>query len=468
MSETTARHPAGTDGVPPGATPDPLIALDGSAVDAAAWPSRRAEILRLFAEHVYGVPPAAGRATGEQIDRDPHALDGLATRLEFACRLRPGGLPVLMQVYLPNAAAGPVPAFLGLNFHGNHTVHPDPAIPIGGGIPRRTDGPFAPGAAAASWPLAGIVRRGYAVATCCANDIEPDVADGPRRVIGAARRGSEVGALGAWAWGLSRLLDVLLQHRQIASVDEGASIRAKHEGGAQRVRTPRQEIDGNRVAVIGHSRMGKAALWAAAQDERFALVVSNESGCGGAALSRGRSTRERASTERRRGRGAATDENASQQGRSTRERASTERQRGRSAATEENVSQHGRGGETVEAITRVFPHWFAPAFTAYAGREDTLPVDQHLLLAAVAPRPLYVASAEGDAWSDPLGEYLGALGAAPVYRMLAGDGLSDPQPPAVGEAVSAGAMGYHLRAGEHAITVEDWRHYLDFADRVLR
>lgn len=398
---------------PPDQPPTPLLGadvarVDGLQSDGRQWAAlRRPATLRLFAEHVYGVTPRHyARATGAVIDRVPDALDGTATRLEIACHLRPG-LPVAsMLVYVPNAAPGPAPAFLGLNFRGNHTVDPDPAIPIADRLPRRTDGSHAPGADAASWPLAEIIGRGYAVATCCADDIEPDVVDGPRRLIGIVgavddnepvvdgprrligddREPSGWGALGAWAWGLSRLLDVL-----------------QHE--------PR--IDAGRVAVIGHSRMGKAALWAGAQDERFALVVANESGCGGAALSR------------------------------------------------------RRVGETVEAITRRFPHWFCPRFTTYAANESSLPVDQHELVAAVAPRPVYVASAADDRWSDPLGEYLGALGAAPVYRLLTGDGLSDPRQPPVGVPVIRGRMGYHVRAGGHAITVEDWRAYLDFADRQL-
>ncbi len=387
-ASTTEPAPT-TDPAPTTELPDLLTAVDGSAVDAGSWLSRRRpELLRLLADQVYGVTPAWGaRPTAQLVDRDPEALDGLATRLEFACGLRPR-LPVAsLLVYLPNAATGPVPAFLGLNFRGNHTVDPDPAIPIAGALPRRTDGANAPGADAASWPLADIVGRGYALATCCADDIEPDVADGSRRIIGDHRADDGWGALGGWAWGLSRLLDVLIQQ---------------------------PGIDGSRVAVIGHSRMGKAALWAGAQDDRFALVVSNESGCGGAALSR------------------------------------------------RDV------GESVEAITSRFPHWFSPGFTAYAGREHELAVDQHFLLAAIAPRPLYVASAADDLWSDPEGEWLGTVASGPAYRLLGAGGFDAGTPmPAVGESAVSGRVGYHIRPGEHAITADDWQRYLDFADHHL-
>lgn len=391
--------------VPAYVLPDPLRFGDGTAVRTPAdWTGRRrAELLRLFEGHVYGRSPAA--PTGLRavvVETDPRALGGLATRRQVRVLLdgTETGPAFEILLYVPNAAPRPVPVFLGLNFGGNHTVHPDPAIRLstawmreGTGIVGHGATEAARGSGAASWPVERILDRGYALATVYYGDLEPDHAEGwktgVRSRIGPGATGrfapDDWGAIACWAWGLSRALDVLAKD---------------------------PDVDGTRVAVIGHSRLGKTALWAGAQDERFALVVSNDSGEGGAALAR------------------------------------------------------RRFGETTERITRVFPHWFCARYREYADREDALPVDQHELLALVAPRPLYVASATEDLWADPRGEFLAAKAAEPVYRLLGREGLGVEDRPVPDRPVGK-TIGYHLRTGTHALAAYDWEQYLDFADRHL-
>ena len=391
--------------VPAYTLPDPLRFLDGSPVrDGRDWTGkRRGEVLRLFESHVYGRspgPPPAMRFVA--LESDPRALGGLATRRQVRVLLdgSEGGPALEILLYVPNAAPRPVPAFLGLNFDGNHAVHPDPGIRLsaawmseGPGVVDHRATDAARGTDAASWPVERILDRGYALATVYYGDLEPDHADGWKHAVrawigpGTAGRFApdDWAAIGAWAWGLQRALDYL-------QTDPG--------------------VDGRRVAVIGHSRLGKTALWAGAQDERFAMVVSNDSGEGGAALAR------------------------------------------------------RKFGERTEDITGAFPHWFCSRYREYAGREEALPVDQHELLALVAPRPLYVASATEDLWADPRGELLAAKAAEPVYRLLGRSGLGVDEMPVPDRPVGD-SIGYHLRRGKHALTAYDWEQYLDFADRHL-
>jgi hypothetical protein len=380
--------------VPAYTLPDPLVCADGARVDTAAqWPRRRAEILDLFARCVFGRTPQFRKSVAFSAAAEGLALDGLVRwrllRGTFAAQGR--GAPELeILLLLPAAAAGPVPVFAVLNHAGNHSLHADPALPLSSHWCRDHPGEeVRRGGDAARWPLDAIVRRGFGVATMYNGDVCPDVDDGFRYAVhrlfyapGQTRPAAdEWGAVGAWAWGLSRVRDCL----------EGIP-----------------EVDALRVAALGHSRLGKAALWAGAQDERFAMVIANASGCCGAALSR------------------------------------------------------RRFGERPALLNARFPHWLCAAFRQWDEREPELPVDQHLLLALIAPRPLYIASAAEDLWADPRGEFLAAVAADPVYRLLGAGGLAVTEFPAVDQPLH-GTIGYHCRSGGHDLTGYDWERFLDFA-----
>ena len=393
--------------VSPYTLPDPLVFTDGRPVkDAAAWQQRRAEILELYRTHVYGrTPKGLPRKKATVTSEDHNALGGLATRklIHVPLLWNDKGPALDILLYLPNAAKQPVPAFVGYNFNGNHAVTTDPGVPLARSwienrrenfITNNVANEQSRGCEASAWPIEHILARGYAVATIYYGDVEADFAEGWKQSLrGAAAKGGtnhvfapdEWGAIGAWSWGLSRAMDYL-------ETDSA--------------------VDGKRVAVIGHSRLGKTSLWAGAQDERFALVIANESGEGGAALAR------------------------------------------------------RWFGETVWRINASFPHWFCGRFKDYNENVPALPVDQHELIALMAPRPVYVASAEDDKWADPRGEFLGAKHAEPVYALFGKFGLGVADMPAVNTPVG-GTIGYHIRTGKHALTAYDWDQYMSFADRHL-
>jgi hypothetical protein len=307
-----------------------------------------------------------------------------------------------LLVYLPTAKK-PAPVFLAVSFSGNQTICADPAVPLAEEwvrdpvtkeMAKRTADASSRGRAAAQWQLDKILEHGYGLATMYYGEIEPDFEGGMRYGVRplffksgeAAPAVDEWGAIGAWAWGLSRAMDYL-----------------ETDG----------DVDAKRVAVFGHSRLGKTALWAGAQDTRFAMVISNESGEGGAAISR------------------------------------------------------RDYGERTQDLNTHFPYWFCANFRQYNGREDAMPFDSHFLLALVAPRPLYVASAEGDQWSDPRGEFLGAFHASRVYELLGKRGIGTDRMPAVHQPIQH-TVAYHIRAGKHDVTAYDWEQYLKFADAQWR
>lgn len=391
--------------------PDPLVFADGSPVATPAhWPARRAELLELFTHQMFGrldLATPGGALHAELIESDDNALGGIAIRKQLRISFTDAadGPAMDLLLYLPKEATGPVPVFFGMNFDGNHTVHADPAIRItrswvrnreqAGASDHRASEPGR-GVAASRWPVEAVLARGYGLATVYYGDLDPDYDDGFANGLhaltanpdGTPRAGDAGGAIAAWAWGYRLALDYFEQ-----------------DGG----------VDAHRVVAIGHSRLGKTALWAGATDTRFAMAISNNSGCGGAALSR------------------------------------------------------RRFGETVYAINERFPHWFCRHFHAYNDNESALPFDQHELIALMAPRPVYVASAEDDRWADPHGEFLACVHASSVYELLGQPGLHTETGimPAINTPLHEGRIGYHVRTGGHDLTRYDWDRYMDFADKHL-
>jgi pimeloyl-ACP methyl ester carboxylesterase len=358
--------------------PDPLVIQSGQKVESVeVWKAkRRPEILELFRENVYGRAPIGRpeKLSFETTQSTPDMMDGKATRKLVNISFRgPGGEGTIqLLLFVPNAATRPVPCFLLICNRDPENIDPS----------RKVKSPF--------WPAEQIVARGYAAAVFYNADVAPDKYDGFTSGVfkvfdpPAGRRADSWGTIAAWAWGASRVMDYLETDR---------------------------DIDAKRVAVVGHSRGGKTALWAGAEDERFAMVVSNESGSTGAALAR------------------------------------------------------DKQGEHIRDINKHFPHWFCENYKRYNDREDQLPVDQHMLAALMAPRLLYIASASEDLWSDPKNEFRAAVHAGPVYRLFGLGDLGTSVMPKPETPIQEGAIAYHLRTGKHNLTEYDWARFMDFADK---
>ena len=386
--------------------PDPLTCNDGTKVTTVKqWEKhRRAELLELFSSQIYGRTPTDKiKVTYETLSENPHFLNGKASAKQVKFIFTNGRKTheAVLLLILPNLPKGKVPVFVAYNFKGNHSTCPDPSIimPSFLSLPkvpdylRWEDAWQIRGSDASRWPYEKIIDRGYGIATMFYQDIYPDANTPEAKEHAIVSLFSDYNpdtkapdrwqALGAWAWGSSRIADYLETQKR---------------------------VDMQKLITMGLSRHGKAALWAGAQDKRFKIVISNESGCGGAAISK-------------------------------------------------RVF-----GENIARITAAFPHWFCPYFSRYADKEADLPFDQHELIALIAPRKVYISSAEEDRWADPKGEFLAGVYAGPVYELYGLKGLGTNVLPPLHQPIMRD-VGYHIREGGHNITDYDWICFMDFADK---
>ena len=407
--------------MPPYTLEDPLVFADGRRVSSAAdWTERRREILDIFAKEMYGAEPPAPEALVTELVDEKDVIDGHALRRQYKMWFRAdkSGPCITWAMWIPKAAKKPVPVISFLNYRGNHELVPDEDIPVQQGWTRAgekygvtnhtssamTRGVMQDPNKASVFPVGMIVARGFAVMSACYCEVSPD----PERTETEPRfmqnpfaytgvfelwgkrdpaRTDDVTALGAWAWALSRGLDL-----------------------AERI----PELDAKRAVVTGCSRLGKAALIAAARDERFAVCVPNQTGGGGVTL-------------------AKRDY-----------------------------------GENISTENRYFTHWYCRAYAKYAEAPwKTMPFDQHLFIACIAPRALLVEGFDSR-WFDTEGEYLSVKAASPVWTFLGKDGMPDVAWPADYDTSAVGRhLGYVRRAGKHGISAYDWMWLMDFADGVF-
>ena len=396
--------------------PDPLIMLDGRRVTTREmwFKERRPELIRLFQHYMYGqLPPKPANVTGKVERVDTSAFGGKATLSEVTIRFGPPEVsPIHLMLVVPNQHAAPAPVILGMNYFGNHTLVRDTKVMLntnwmperGVGVVNNRSTEASRGSWAEIWQIEDVIDRGYALATFYNGDVDPDTPDqrGLQRFFPASNPADECGTIGAWAWGLQRAMDYL-------------------------VTAP--GIDPKRIVVTGHSRLGKAALLAAAFDERIALAIPHQAGCGGSAPSRARIAI------------------------------------GKSYNTLDTAQT--RPPETVADINKAFPHWFNVRFKEFNDQPERLPFDQNCLVALCAPRPVLFTNGRADTWINPAGQFEVLRATAPVYRLLGGGDFTAMELPADGQVAGDDALGYYLRPGGHALLKDDWEAFLDFADKHL-
>ena len=394
------------------ALPDPLVMLDGRRVTTPGqWErERRPELKALFEHYMYGAIPKPVRMEVKTIAVHRDFLGGKATLKLITLAAGHGGPVIDLMLVVPNHRPGPAPVFLSMNFCGNHALTADPRVPLTRGwlynsckgCTNNAATELARGGQAQDWPLARLVERGYALASFCSSDVDSDrkeISDGIYQWLagGDASKNNPTnrGSIAAWAWGFHRCVDYLIADR---------------------------EVDAKRIAAVGHSRNGKTALLAAAYDDRIALAIPHQAGCGGTSPNR-------------------------------------------VAAALAAPQANGRPiAETIAVINRNFPHWFNGEFKKFDAAPERLPFDQNALVALCAPRPVLFSNAQEDQWANPSGQFEVLQAADPVYRFLGVEGLGAQSMPPQRQLVDS-RLGYYIREGTHSMTADDWEVFMNFADR---
>lgn len=376
--------------------PDPLVLRNGHRVaSVATWEQqRRPELQELFTHYMYGRMPPRPGGVSVTVERVAKLFDGAATKSEITLAFRAPESPPIHLLLVTPSSGKPAPVFVALNFHGNQAVLADPSVALttrwinkAPGVVSNAMTEAGRGVEAADWNVEALVKRGYALATFHTADIEPDrpqAAEGTR----AAYPQYDWGNIAAWAWGMHRVVD------HLASLPN---------------------IDAKRIAAFGWSRNGKAALLAAATDERIALVIPHQAGCGGSGPSR----------------------------------------------------HNDPKAETIKRINTAFPHWFNAEFKQFVDEPARLPFDQHELVALCAPRAVLFSVGAEDLWSNPAGQFAVLKAAEPVYALYGAGRLPLDAFPASPGLYRGGPFGFYLRPGKHSLTAADWQHFMDFADACL-
>lgn len=378
--------------------PDPLVMFNGEPVaNKKDWvKKRRPELKKLVQHYEYGYFPKPAKIKTSVDYTDENYFGGKATLKLATISFAQKNAPQLhLMLVIPNRRSTPAPVFLGLNFSGNHSLIANTNVPIptqwmNGKYPGVTNNRATEAGReklSDVWAIEQSIDRGYAVATIFAGEIQPDVtnaATGVRTAFhGSKNPERDWGTVAAWAWGLQRAVDVLEKEKA---------------------------IDKKKIAVVGHSRLGKAAILAGAFDARMALILPLQAGCGGTSPSR------------------------------------------------------GKIGESVKRINTSFPHWFCGEFKKFNDESERLPFDQHSLIALCAPRPVLLSNAVEDEWANPAGQFEMLKAADKVYRFVGSKGVASTQMPEVGKLMDS-TLGYYVRPGKHSMTKEDWKIFLDFADK---